>query len=115
MNWPERVGQDRGGVGHQHGPAYGLDDPEADQPQGAARPGVRVERQCERAEAEDRESGVVHPDPAVDVPEPAEGDDEHGGDDEVAHQHPEQIADIAGLERVQVNAAEDGGQCDDHD
>ena len=31
----ERVGQDRGRVGHQHGAADRLDDPEADQPQRA--------------------------------------------------------------------------------
>jgi len=26
------------------------------------------------------------------------------------HQHPEQVADIAGLERLEVDAFEDGGQ-----
>src|SRR4051812_21655409 len=36
-------------------------------------------------------------------------------DDEVAHQHPEQVADVLGAERVEVDAAEDGGQRDQDD
>ena len=79
------------------------------------RPGQRVERQDERAEAEDREPGVVHPHPAVDVAQPAEGDHQHGRHDQVAHQHPEQVADVARGQRVELDAAEDGRQRDDHD
>jgi hypothetical protein len=33
----EGVGQDRAGIGHQHGPADPLQDPHHDQPPGAAR------------------------------------------------------------------------------
>ena len=34
---------------------------------------------------------------------------------QVAHQHPEQVADVARVERVEVDAAEDRRQADDHD
>ena len=34
---------------------------------------------------------------------------------QVAHQHPQQVADVAGRQRVQADAAEDGGQRDQHD
>ena len=61
------------------------------------------------------EPEVVDPDAAELVAHPAEHHDEHGGDEHVAHQHPEQVADVARLERVELDAGEDGGQRDDDD
>ncbi len=111
----ERVREDGRRVGHQHGAADRLDDSETDQPQRALRSREGVEGQGESAEPEDREAGVVHPNAAVDVAETAESDDEHCRDDEVAHEHPQQVTDVAGLQRVQVDAAEDGREGDDDD
>ncbi len=71
--------------------------------------------QRDRRRGEDQEAEVVHPDPAVDVAEPAQQDHEHGRDDQEAHDHPEQVAHVAGLERVEVDAAEDRRQRDEHD
>jgi hypothetical protein len=102
----ERVGQDRRGVGHQHRPAERLDHPETDQPESARGAGQRVERQEQSTQGEDREAGVVHLDPAVDVAQPAEGDDQDGRHDQVAHQHPQQVADVARGQRVELDAAE---------
>ena len=48
--------------------------------------------------------GVVDPHPAVDVAEPAEGHHEYRGDQQEAHQHPEQVADVARRERVELDA-----------
>ena len=36
-------------------------------------------------------------------------------DDEIPHQHPEQVADVRRLQRVQADAPEDRGQRDEHD
>ena len=58
--------------------------------------------QRERAEREDREAEVVHPDPAVDVTEAAERHHQDGRDDQVAHQHPEQVADVARGQRIRA-------------
>jgi hypothetical protein len=60
-----------------------------------SRASERVERERQRAEAEDRKANVVNADPAVDVAEPAQRHHEHGRHDHVAHQHPEQVADVA--------------------
>ncbi len=111
----EGVGDDRGGVRHQHGAADRLHHPPADQPERTAPALERVEGEDDRGEGEDQEAGVVDPHPAPDVAEPSEGDHEHRRDQHVAHQHPQQVADVAGPERVQVDAVEDRGQRDQHD
>ena len=68
----ERVGEDRGRVRGEHRSADGLQQPPADQPQRAARRRERVEGQQDRRDGEDGEAGVVDPDPAEHVAEPAE-------------------------------------------
>ena len=75
----------------------------------------RVEGQQDRGRGEHGEARVVDPDPAEHVAEAAEGDDEHGLDEPVPHDHPQQVADVARRQRVEVDAAEDGGQGDDDD
>ena len=111
----ERVGQDRSRVRHQHGPADGLEDPPADQPQGAVTALEGIEREQDGRHGEHREARVVDLDPAEHVAEPAQGDHQHGLDQPVAHDHPQQVADVARRQRVQVDAAEDGRQRDDDD
>ena len=63
----------------------------------------------ERKHREDDEAQVEDLDPAEDVPDPAQGDHQHGQHHGEPHQHPEQVAGIAGGERVELNAAEDVG------
>src|SRR4029453_15273869 len=111
----EGVGEDGHRVGHDQRPADPLDDPQADQLQRRDRADTEGERQRDRGEGEDQEAGVAHLDPAVDVAQAPEGDHQHGADDQVAHQHPEQVADVPGLQGVELDPAEDGRQGDDHD
>jgi hypothetical protein len=47
--------------------------------------------------------------------DPAEQQAEDRLDQPVPHDHPQQVADVARGQRVQVDPAEDGGQCDDDD
>ena len=75
----------------------------------------RIERQRDRRDREDPESDVVDAHPPVDVTQAAEQDNEHRGDDQVAHQHPQQVADVARRQRVQPDATEDRRQRDQHD
>jgi hypothetical protein len=67
------------------------------------------------AEREDGEARVVDAHPAVDVAEPAERHHQHGADEQVTHQHPEEITGVAWRERVELDPAEDGGQRDQDD
>ena len=67
------------------------------------------------SEGEHDEAGVVDPDSAEHVAQAADGDDEHGLDEPVPHDHPQQVADVARRQRVQVDAAEDRRQRDDDD
>jgi hypothetical protein len=111
----KRVGQDRRRVRHQHGSAHRLQDPPADQPDGAPAGLERVKREQDRGEREHDETGVVDLHPAVHVAEAAEADHEHRLHEPVTHDHPQQVEDAAGSERVQPDATEDGRQRDDHD
>ncbi len=92
-----------------------LDEPPADEPQRAVGALERVEGQPDRGEGEDDEAEVVDLHPAEDVAEAAEGDHEDRLHEQVPHDHPQQVGHVAGGERVEVDAAEDGGQRDDHD
>ena len=78
-------------------------------------PVQRVEGQGDRGEREDEEAEVVNPHPAVHVAEPAQGDDEHRRDEQIAHDHPQEVADVGRRQRVQVDAAEDRWQRHDDD
>ncbi len=111
----ERVGEDRGRVGEEHGAADALDQPPDDEPHGSCAALVGVEGESDRPDGEDDEPGVVDADAPVHVAEAAEGHDQHRGDEHVAHEHPQQVADVARGEGVQVDALEDGGQRDDDD
>jgi hypothetical protein len=75
----------------------------------------RVEGQPDGREGEDEEAEVVDLYPAEDVTEPAQGDDEDRLHEQVPHDHPQQVRHVAGGERVQLDAAEDGRQRDDDD
>jgi len=66
------------------------------------------------AAVEDDEAEVVDPHPAVDVAE-LPSVDHQDASPAVPDDHPEQVADVARGDRVQVDAAEDGGHRDDHD
>ena len=111
----ERVGQDGRRTGHQHGPADALDHAPANQPHRAAAEVKRVERQRNGGDRENRETEVVDAHPAEDVAEAPEREDEHRGHHQVAHQHPQQVADVSWRQRVQADAAENGRQRDQHD
>ena len=111
----ECVGQDRGRVRHQHGAADGLEHPPADQPHRALAALEGIEGEQDGGCGEHRETRVVDLDPAEHVAEAAQGDHQHRLDQPVTHDHPEQVADVARRQRVQVNAAEDGRQRDDDD
>jgi hypothetical protein len=111
----ERVGQDRGRVGHQHRPADRLQEPPADQPQRPVGALIRVEREQDRGDREYHEARVVHLHPAEHVAELAQVDHQHRLDEAVAHDHPQQVADVARRERVEVDAAKDRRERDDDD
>ncbi len=111
----EGVGEDRGGVGEDERPAHTLHDPPADEPQGrrtAIHPG---EGQQDGGNGENRETHVVHADASVHVPETPEGHDQDGCDDQEAQHHPQQIAGVTRLQRVDVDSAEDVRQSDQDD
>ena len=78
-------------------------------------PEVGVDRQEDGGDGEDGEARVVDLHPAEHVAQPAQGDDEDRLHEAVAHDHPEQEGDVAGSQRVEMDAAEDGGQGDDDD
>jgi len=111
----ERVGEDRGGVGEHHRAADRLYHPPADQPQRTAGGVERVDGQCDRGEREDHKPEVVQLDPAVHVAKPAQRHHQYRRDQQEPHQDPEQVADVAGSQRVEMDAVEDRRQRDDHD
>ena len=91
----ERVREERRGVRHQHRAAERLQHPQPDQLERAGRAGAPDEREQDRGDREDEEAEVVHPHPPEHVAQPAQVHDEHGRHDHVAHQHPEQIVEVA--------------------
>ena len=101
--------------GHQHCAPDALDHAPSDQPDRAGAESERIERQRDRGDREHDEPEVVHPDPAVHVAETTEGHHQDCGHHQVAHQHPEQIANVARLQGVQADTAEDGRKRDQHD
>ena len=106
----EGVGDNRGGVGDEHRAAHALHDPEQDDRQGRGTALGEDERQPEGAHGEDREAQVEQAHPPVVVPETAERDHKHRGDDQEAQQDPQQVTDVRGLQRVEPDATEDGRQ-----
>jgi hypothetical protein len=92
-----------------------LDHTPANQPERPAAHVEGVERQRDGPEREDDEAEVVDADPAEHVAEAAERHDQHRGHHQVAHQHPQQIADVSRRERVEADATEDGRQRDEDD
>jgi hypothetical protein len=56
---------------------------------------VRSEREGDGGQGEYGEPRVVHPDTAEAGAHTANGHDENGCDDQVAHEHPQQVADVA--------------------
>ncbi len=111
----KRVGQDRRRRRHQHRAADALHDPPADQPQRATAEVERIEGQRDGSDGEDDEAEVVDAHPAEHVAESAERDDENRRDDQVAHQHPQQVTHVARRQWIEADAAEDGGKRDEHD
>jgi hypothetical protein len=65
--------------------------------------------------AEDHEAEVVDANSTVDVAESPEAHDENRGDKNVTHEHPEQVARVAGFEGVDLDSLEDRGQRDQND
>ena len=111
----KRVGEDRDRLRGEHRAAQRLKQTPADQPQRAAFAIERIERQQHRRDREDREARVVDPDAAEHVAHAAQRHDEYRLHEQIAHDHPQQVADVAGRERIEMDAAEDGGQRDDDD
>ena len=111
----ERVGQDRRRRRHQHRAAHALNHAPADQPQRPAAHMEGVKRQRDGRKREDGEPEVVGADTAEHVTEAAERHDQHRGHHQVAHQHPQQIADVARRQRIQADASEDRRQRDQDD
>ena len=111
----EGVGDDRRRVGQQAGAADALDDAEDDQVHRARRAGHPVDRQQQRGDGVDDEAEVVDLHAAVHVAEPAEADDQHAGDDQVAEDHPQQVEAVGRHQRIELDAAEDVGHRDQRD
>ncbi len=103
----ERVRQDRRRIRHEHRRPETLHDPHADQIGRSGSATQPVDRQQDRAQREDGKAQLVHPDSAEDVADTAERDDEHGSHDQEAHQHPEEIAHVAGSEWIDADTTED--------
>ena len=78
-------------------------------------PCIQVTRREDRGDAEHREAHVVHAHAAEHVAQPPERDHQHRGDHEETHEHPQQVARVAGAQRVEPDPAEDVGQRDQHD
>ena len=81
----------------------------------AAAPIIQVTLSTSDDRGEDGEPEVVHADPAVDVAQAAEAHHQHARDDQEAEDHPQQVEGVRRLQRVEVDAAEDVGQGDEHD
>jgi hypothetical protein len=92
-----------------------LQHPPADEPHRTAPAVERVEGQQDRGHGEDREAGVVDPDPAEHVAEAAHRHHQDSLHQPVPHDHPQQVGDVARGQRIQVHAAEDGWQRDEDD
>ena len=86
-----------------------------DQERGARASVQPVDGQDQRRRGVDDEPEVVDPHPAVHVAEPAEADDQHARHDQEAEDHPQQVEAVAGHQRIEVDAAEDGGHRDQRD
>src|SRR5574337_618133 len=84
-----------------------LPDPHQDQPERARAPLKPGEREQDREEGEDGEAEVEHLHAAVDVAQAPEADEQHRRHDEEAEDQPEQVAGVAGRERVDPDPAED--------
>src|SRR6185437_13738812 len=80
------VGYYRTTIGHDQRAADALDDPEDDD-----RRLVPGQRAQQRADHEDREAGLVHPDPAEHVPQPAHLGGEQRDDQQEADDHPDHV------------------------
>ena len=111
----EGVGQDGRRVGLQHRATDGLEDPPADQPHSGPTAVEGIEREQHRRQGEHGEPGVVDANPPVHVAQPADGHHQHGLDQAVAHDHPQQVADVPRRQRVEMDAPEDRRQGDDDD
>ena len=77
-----------------------------------ARAGAPHQRQAHGGAGEDHEADLEHAHAAVHVADAAGRHDERGRDQAVAHEDPEQVGEVARVERVQVDAAEDRRQRD---
>ena len=95
--------------------ADALHDAEDDQERRAGATVQPVDGQDQRGDGVDDEAEVVHAHPPVHVPQPAEADDQHARDDQEAEDHPQQVEAVAGLQRVEVDAAEDVRHRDQRD
>ncbi len=82
---------------------------------GAGTTGHPVDRQQQRRDRVDDEAEVVDAHAPVHVPQATEADDQHAGDDEEAEDHPQQVEAVGGLQRVEVDAAEDRRHGDQRD
>ena len=111
----EGVGENGARVGGDKGAADALHHPEADEI-GSPGPAVHpVDAQQNGRDGKNEKAQVVEPDPAVHVAQTAEADHQHARHHEVPEHHPEQIEAVAGRQRVEVDAAKDGGHGDQHD
>ena len=109
------VGQDGGGVGHQHGGADSLEESQDDQPDAGGVPRHPGDGQQEREEGEHREAEVVGAHPPVNVAQSAEGGHQDARHHDEPQDHPQQEEAVAGLQGIDADAAEDVRQGDEHD
>jgi hypothetical protein len=80
------------------------------QPQRAAAEMERIDGQRDRSNREDDEAEVVDADTAEHVAEAAQGNHQYGRGDQIPHQHPQQITDVARRQGVEPDATEDRRQ-----
>jgi hypothetical protein len=78
-------------------------------PQPARPAGECRHREQHREQREHREAEVVRPASAEHAPETAERGDEQRQYDQVAENHPQEVARVARRERIDVDATEDVG------
>ncbi len=105
----KRIGEDGGRVGEQHRASDRLHHAPSNEPHRAGAGDEGVEDKGHGRDGEDHETEVVDANATIDVSEPAKTHDEYGGHQDVSHQHPEQVADVARLKWVQLDAGEDRG------
>ena len=104
----EGVRQYGGRVCHQESAAHTLHQPEDDNLHGCVVPGALYQVQHDRAHRKDGKTEVVHAHPAEHVGDAAKGHQERCSDNEVPHQHPQQVVGFSACQGINPDTVKDG-------